>query len=322
MTFCILIISGDQEEMINQKEPHPKTRNTTDFDDIFEQLPPLVSHEYIRLLESPEGEKIPPEVLVRAYRQLCNDSHRDGMKATFRALTKSGNLRKIRGFIKEIVPPEQHKLDSDDLEQMTWSRIFKTLPTERGAFAEIEWFAFAKQRAIEAWRDEFGRDGGRLKTKSGKETVTIRIADAASAVKDTFAEKSLENLTPFDTMSVDEAAEAAPWHAGLRNNQLPLIEKIISETIAKIEEPFLKWLAEDQFGGDPSPISGDRSKTGKVPLTDQTGFNRDQISKGIRIIKGRLAGALLANKDLNCDVKWLKKFTKNTNKSTKKQTKS
>jgi len=313
---------GRQEEMINQKEPLPKLRKTVDYDALFKQLPPLKSRDYIRLLESPDGEKIPPEVLAHCYRQLCEANYREGMEATFRVLTQNGNLRKLRRFIRKMIPPEQNKFDSEDLEQKAWAKIWITLPTKRGGFAENNWLVFAKQRVIDAWNEEFGKKGSKLKTKIGKEKVPIRIAGTGSSGNQHSGEKNAENVDPFERITVDEAAEAAPWHAGLKENEIPLIEKIILETIEKIEEPFLKRLAMDQFGEDPSPISGDRSKSGKAPLTEQTGFERDYISRRIRVIRARLAGALKANKDLKFDPEWLKKFIQNKNKSIKKQTRS
>lgn len=306
--------------MISQKEPLPKVRKTVDYDTLFGQLPPLKSYEYIRLMEEPEGEKIPPEVLARAYRQLCNANHREGMEATFRVLTQNGNLRKLRRFIRNMIPPAQNTFDSEELEQKAWVKIWQTLPTSRGAYAEINWLAFAKQRVLEAWTEEFGKKGSKLKIKIGKEKVPLRMISSVGSKNNPNNEKTIEEQDLFEEISIDETVEVAPWHAGIKENEIPLIEKIIKETIDKIPDPLLKKLAIDQFGDNPSPISGDRSKTGKIPLTEQTRFDKDFIRRRIEDVRARLAAALETNSYFEFDEEIIRKIYKKYNKSIKKQT--
>lgn len=308
--------------MINQEESIPEERKINDHDALFKQLPPLKSHEYIRLLEGPDAAKIPPEVLARCYRQLCKANHREGMEATFWALTRSGNLRKLRNFINRMIPPDQHKFDSEDLEQKTWAKIWKTLPTKRGDYAETNWLVFVKQRIIEAFNEEFGKKGSKLKCKIGKEKVPIKQVGSTGTRNSRQGDNATETYDLLEAFSLDQTSDAAPWHAGLKKNEIELIEKIIEETIKKIPDDFLRDLAEDQFGGDPSPISGDRSKTGKMPLTEKTGFSKDYISRRIQDIRARLAAALETNEYLQFDEEIIRKIYKKYNKSAKKQTKS
>jgi hypothetical protein len=305
--------------MINQEESLPEERETDKYDALFKQLPPLKSHDYIRLLEGPDVEKIPPEVLARCYRQLCAANHREGMEITFRALTRNGNLRKLRRFINKMSHLDQNKFDSEDLEQKAWIKIWTTLPTSRGAYAEINWLVFAKQRIVEAFDEEFGKKASKLKVKIGEENVLIKLVGSIDSQN---SENSNETYDLFEIISSDEAADAAPGHARLTANEIPLIEKIIRETINKIPDDFLRKLAEDQFGGNPSPISGDRSKTGKIPLTEQFGFDRDYISRRIHDVRVRLAAALKTNSHLEFDDEIIQKIFKKYNKSVKKQTRS
>lgn len=309
--------------MTNRKKIIPRRSKLEDYQALFEQLPPLGSKEYIRLMEDASSASVPPQVLARAYRQLCQASNRAGMEATLERLVQKKNLRNIRGFVKNKIPPEQGWFLEDDLEQETWKQILKVLPTERGAMAETAWTAFCVQRMIDAWREAFGREGRRLTMKIGNERVTITKAkavasDSEQSIEESFGEENLE-INPVEDLGEDEAISSAfSWHVGLKESQIALIEEIIEKTIDKIQEPLLKQIAIDQFGDDPSPISSGTSAGGKPPLTEQTNLSRHQIARRIAVVRRILAGNILANKELKIDKSWLKKFTsrgKKTNKS-------
>jgi hypothetical protein len=86
------------------------------------------------------------------------------------------------------------------------------------------------------------------------------------------------------------------------------VEKIIVRTIQTMNDPLMKAVALDQFSANPSPISAARTPDGRVPLTEQTGASRFQISRALRNAKSRLAAALLADPELPVDTQWLRQF--------------
>lgn len=309
--------------MTNLKTISPRTKKNHDYGTLFEQLPPLGSEEYIRLMDDAKSSaKIPPQVLARAYRQLCQANNEAGMKATLRRLVQKRNLGTVIGSIRNKIPPEQSWFSEDDLVQETWTQILKVLPTERGAGAETAWISFCYQRMIDAWRENFGREGERLQIKIGGELIPITKAKAVASdgeqtAGESFIEES-DKTNPAEVMSEDEALTfASAWHVGLKEGQVSLIEEIIDRTIDKIQEPLLKQIAIDQFGDDPSPISSGTSAAGKPPLTELTGLSRHQIARKIATLRGVLAGNIRADKKLKIDTDWLIKFI-SPDKKTKK----
>lgn len=291
---------------------------------LFDELPPLGSEAYIRLMDDAESAKIPPQVLARAYRQLCQANNEAGMKATLNRLLQKRNLSKIIGSMRNKVPPEQSWFDEDDLLQDTRREIMRVLPTDRGAGAETAWVSFAYQCMIDAWRKSFGRKGARLKMKIGTERVTVTKARAVATDSENGADGGFpdpeDEINPVEALSNEEASAAAfHWHVGLSQDQTELIEKIVKKTIDKIQEPLLRQIAADQFGDDPSPISGGTSDGGKPPLTEQTGLDRHTIARRINTVRRILAGNIRAAKELKVDTDWLKKFIGGSKKTKNKK---
>ncbi|HEX8247422.1 MAG TPA: hypothetical protein VF599_04500 [Pyrinomonadaceae bacterium] len=290
-----------------------RTRNSEDYQALFEQLPRLGSDEYISLMENKSSASIPPQVLARAYRQLCQAKNEAGMKATLERLLQKKNLSKVISLIRNKIPPEQGWFLDEDLIQDTRIQIMKVLPTERGSLAETAWVTFCAQRMIDAWRENFGREGERLTLKLGGERVSITKAKAAASGSEQSSEEGNgeeeDEVNPAESLGEDEALSTAfSWHVGLKKSQISLVEEIIERTIDKIQEPLLKQIAIDQFGDDPSPISSGRSENGKPPLTEQTGLSRHQIARRIATIRSVLAGNIRADKELKIDTDWLRKF--------------
>ena len=302
--------------MTNQKKGLPRTILLRDYQALFDELPPLGSEEYICLMEDTNGAEIPPQVLARAYRQLCQAKNERGMKATFDRIAQGKNLKSVRTIIKNIIPAEQDWFLENDLEQETWMQILKVLPTDRGAMAETAWVLFCKHRAIDAWRENFGREGRRLEVKIGGQYVKVRKAEVPSADSEKNGEETFEQTVASEIDGTGATNSEIPisyfaWREGLERDQIPLIEELIAKTIDKIEEPLLKQIAIDQFGDDPSPISSGVSENGKPPLTVQTDLDRHTIARKIKKVRKILAGNLLANKEFEFDIAWLRKFVRN-----------
>lgn len=302
--------------MTKQKTGSTPTILPQNHQSLFDELPPLGSEEYIHLMEDTNGAEIPPQVLARAFRQLCQAKNEGGMKATFNRMAQGKNLKSVRTIIKNIIPSEQDWFLENDLEQETWMQIWKVLPTDRGAMAETAWVLFCKHRTIDAWRENFGREGRRLEVKVGGQYVKVRKAKAPTFDSEKNGEDTFEQIVTRENDGIGTVNSEMPisyfaWRDGLEKNQIPLIEELVAKTIDKIEEPLLKQIAVDQFGDDPSPISSGFSKNGKPPLTEQTNLDRHTIARKIKDIRRILAGNLLADKELEFDAAWLRKFVRN-----------
>lgn len=293
-------------EMSNQRESS-KESHRAPYEAIFAALPPLDSPEYLEHLKTTPASELPPQVLARAYRQLCGAKREDAMRATLDRLLTVDYLKSIRRLALQQVPPNQGWYGVDDLVQAALAEIVAVLPSERGAFAEIAWVRFCTNCFEDAWRRINGRHGEKLEIKIGDERVPITfVKPNPDDIGGADAEDADEEM-PDDPVEATDGS-AAPWHVGVKESELPVVEKIIEDTIAGIADSVMRRVAEDHFGDDPSPISSGTSAGGKPPLTEQTGLSRHQLTRMLKNLRGRLAGALLTDPKLRVDRKWLRKF--------------
>lgn len=268
------------------------------FDVIFEALPPLDSPEYLEYLQTATASELPPQILARAFRQLCAAGAEQAADQTLARLlgddSKYGYLKVVHHLAWQQLPEGQNWEDKDDLFQAAVMEIVRILPTKSGALAERAWVLFCQHCFEDAWRRIHGRRGEKLRIKFDEPSINQESGEMSDPVEET------------------DGSEA-PWHVGVRESDLPWIEEVIIRTIANIADPLTRLVAEDQFGADPSPISSGLSATGRPLLTEQLGASRYQISRALRRAKGRLAGALLADKEHKVDREWLQKFIGNDN---------
>jgi hypothetical protein len=157
--------------------------------------------------------------------------------------------------------------------------------------ATTAWVAFVRQRFEDARRRLYGRRGEK---------------DPAGRVEAVLSDEGDEYIDPID--GVD--GSSAVWHVMLRESNLPWLEDFIQQTADEISDPLIRYVAIDQFGNDPSPISAGKSAGGKRPLTEQLGLDRYQISRALRAAKARLAAALMAQKERELNADWLREFVK------------
>jgi hypothetical protein len=229
------------------------------------------------------------------------------MRATLDRLLIPANLRRIRRLAQKQVPINQASHGADDLVQAALAEMVTVLPTERGALAETAWVLFCERVFADAWRKIFGKDGVRLTLKIGDERVPITYAkpdpDGVGGSNEGRDTKEM----PEDPVEVTDGS-AAPWHAGVKKSDLPIVERIIEETISALPDAVMRHVAEDQWGEDPSPVSSGTSKGGKPPLTERTGLSRHQLARMLRNLRSRLAGALLAEEKITVDTEWLRQF--------------
>ncbi len=302
--------------MKSQREQSPEEFRRTSFEALFAALPPLGSPEYLQYLKTARPEALPPQVLARAYRQLCSAKREDAMRATLDRLLIPANLRRIRHLAKQQVPINQNSHGADDLAQAALTEIVTVLPTERGVLAETAWVLFCERVFADAWRKIFGKDGARLTIKLGDERVPITYAKPdPDSVGGSYDGGDTKEVSEDPVEATD--GSAAPWHAGVKESDLPIVERVIEDTIAALPDDLMRRVAGDQWGDDPSPISAGTSKGGKPPLTEQTGLDRHRLARMLKNLRSRLAGALLAEEKITVDTEWLRKFVGGERSSTR-----
>jgi DNA-directed RNA polymerase specialized sigma24 family protein len=248
-------------------------------DAIYQALPPLGTDEYLRHITEAPTDALPPQVLVRAYRELAKagPSMAEAANRTFKRLTrKKGERFEYLGpmvvFLYNRVPRNQYAVDLDDLVQDAVIIMLRALPTDRGRFGEESWHTFARQCAYTAWQAHVGRKGERQeppRDEPSRDSETGRWSDPLERARES---DSADNVLDVDTHT------------------------FLAEVIAAIPDPFLRAVAEDQWlSGDPSPDSGKgTSEGGKRSLMKQFGKTRDSIIRARRIVEARILAALEA----------------------------
>jgi hypothetical protein len=267
------------------------------FDAIFESLPPLDSPEYLALLNIATAAELPAQVLARAYRQLRRAGADAAAQATLVRLVANdhryGYLKSIRLLAARRVARGQYWYEAEDLIQAAIAEVVKTLISVRGSLAETAWVLFCRHCFEDGWRILNGRRGEKIRGERIEASVDAESDDV------------------FDPAEETDGA-AAPWHVSAEDSRLPWLEAFIRRTVSEFAEPLMRQVAEDQFGDDPSPISSGRSKTGKPPLTEQLGVDRFRISRALRNARARLAAALLAQREHEVDLDWLRERFRGT----------
>ncbi len=262
------------------------------FDAIFTNLPPLDSAEYLELLEKATVRELPAQVLVRAFRQLIKAGEVAAADATLVRLLADKRfdyLGLVRGRAGKIYAPGNYGNGPDDLLQETIHEVVRTLPTDRGAFAEVAWVKFLEQRFEDARRRLYGReydDGQPRRVEPYIDTETGEEGDPAEQV----------------------AGGLPPGVFGAGDEDMAWLGEFIRKTANEIVDPVVRYIAIDQWSDDPSPISAGTSEGGKPPLDKQLGVRRFRISRDLKKAKARLAAALMSQKDKDIRYEWLRKF--------------
>jgi DNA-directed RNA polymerase specialized sigma24 family protein len=242
---------------------------------IFQALPPLGSDEYLRHIADAPTDALPPQVLVRAYRELANagPSMMDAANRTFkRLIRKTGKRFEYLGpavdYLHDRIPRNQYFQDLEDLLQETMIIMANVLPTERGSFGEKSWFRFARQCANEAWRSRVGRKGEKQEPPRDEPAQDRQTGEWSNPL-----ERAREGDAKDNGVEVD-------------------VHAFLAEVIATIPDPFLRAVAVDQhLSGEPSPDSG---KGDKPSLSVQFGKSRYSIMRARNAIKARILAALEA----------------------------
>jgi DNA-directed RNA polymerase specialized sigma24 family protein len=263
------------------------------FDAIFKGLPALDSPGYRELIDNAPVNELPAQVLARAFRELIASGSHEAAEATLLRLVADKRfdyLGIVRRLANQHVVKGTYSYDADDLIQETIAEIVKTLPTARGAVAEGAWVLFIRHRFEDARRKLYGRRGEK---------------DPAGRVEPSRDQETGEIVDPVE--EIDGAL--ADWHVQLRESKESWLQDFVRRTAGAIVDPLIRYVAIDQFGDDPSPISAGTSEGGKAPLTEQLGIDRFKISRALKSAKRRLAAELMTQNEPDVDVEWLRKFT-------------
>lgn len=253
-------------------------------DEIFQALPPLGSDDYVAHISGANRRALPPEVLVRALRQLPPKS--PAYTATLlRLLRQSGDTWDyFRPLMAEARRRAVGSHDYKDVLQDALGKILEVLPTKKGAFAEKAWHAFCRQQAIDAWRERFGRRGERLPKE-----------DAVGAGEADDEEESVESPE-----SVFEVEVLPPWHVELGNGNTERIEQTARVVVETIPDEFVREVANRAWFENMRPKISGKAKGDSVPLTELfPGKTRYQIQRALRQADAQLAAALLSHEEID-----------------------
>lgn len=260
------------------------------YETIFAALPPLDSPEYLHLLDTATASELPAPILAKSFRQLASAGVDAPTRATLERLVASSHreayLLVVRKLARQRVARGQYAYDAEDLFQEAIKEIVRTLPTERGAFAETNWVTFCKHCFEDGWRNLNGRRGEKIRG----ERVEAVTGPESGIVND----------------PLEVTGDFIPWHIVMRQSKVPWLEDFVRRTVSEFKDPLMRRVAEDQFGPDPSPISAGRSEMDKSPLTEQLGVDRYRISRALKQARAKLFAALIKQKEKELDLDWLR----------------
>jgi DNA-directed RNA polymerase specialized sigma24 family protein len=246
----------------------------------FQALPPLDSSEYLEYIRGADKVDLPPEVLVRAFRQLPPESK--ASKATLQRLFQRRNNQwdyfvPLVAFARRQ-SKKAKRGEYEDLLQDALRQIVQSLPTARGQFAERSWHAYCRRELSEAWRQRYGRRGERFPPE---EPLTVSDPNEGT-----------------DVMSLLSAPP--PWHGTVQDTCVPRIEEIARRVLGEIEDEFVRAVAQEAWFKKERPNISGRSKPGEDPplTTIFPGNDRFKITRALRHADSQLAAALLAETGL------------------------
>lgn len=224
---------------------------------------------YVR--RAPKGA-FSAEALAADYRAACETGRTEARDAAASRLFAAdadrdlddGFLRVVRNEAKKIARVRRD-LQPGDFVRMILDEIRETLPTNRGAHAEVGWDDFCFQRSKDVARRELAQK---------------RLRNVHDPLPDGHARTGTAGPDP-------EVVEAL-WAT-------------VESAADEIPDPALRLVARDQFGPHPSKKSGDRWRhpvTGKPSLLvqldwEQTRENRDRVYTLIKRARAVIRAELL-----------------------------
>lgn len=260
-------------------------------DDLYQRLPRLDSEEYVTYVTNAPRSDLPPEVLVRAFRQLPLES--EAAHATIERLVRHTGTRweylqpvvKLARDRARVMLAENRGAPADihqDLLQDALLRIIRILPTPRGEFAEIAWTAFTVTQSKDAWRERYGRRYERLEPHRGS-------LDRSADMED-------EDRDPLDLIPNEQSI----WPAMVSDDQSAEIETIAQRVAEGINDPFVRDVAFAVWFSNERPQTSGVATPGQLPTLQQRfpDKSRDQINRALVKADSLLAAELLSDQNL------------------------
>ncbi len=253
------------------KKPYLDARQV---DELFGKVKPLTSSEYIDQLKTASAAELPPQVLVRAYRQLPKDS-RAAQATLDRLLAKDdkyGYLAPLRKAAARRISDNDF-FSEDDLVEETVREMAKALGGARGKGADLYWIKFIYQRLEDGYRSLNGRRGERA------DPIKVR---------------RWENEEGRLVNPADEAARGgATWHGNIEEDNQQWIEDFVEREIEEIEHPQIREVARELFRADPPSM---------VELAERMGVDRRKIAECRDAARARLLAALKMQDERDIDL--------------------
>lgn len=273
--------------------PEPDARTYEERNEaIYRGLPPLDSPEYLRLLETAKPEALPAEVLVRVYRQLCQaEPYGEAARATIERLLvrhQAYYFRKVRFLASKETGGSKNWIDAEDMVHDVVVKVCEVLLRERGRHAETNWVVFTFNLYMDVWREYHGREGAKTRAERGE-----------------YDEDGISLRSDFEELA-RYVEGAGPRHSGF--DQTARMKAVVAEMVAKIPDPFLRRVAEDQFGTDPTPISSRRKEDSYKTLSGKLGVSRHVVERALRQARKLAGAALLADPTLDLKEEWIRHF--------------
>jgi len=270
------------------KRTNEQTVERPSVEELFQRLPPLGSDEYLQHIRTATTMDLPPEVLVRAFRQLPPEAPaaRATQERLFRRVgSRWEYLGPLAARARRQAKAQQAKSRADeykDLLQDALMRILSVLPTSRGELAERGWNAFCHIAFSDAWRKRYGRRGEKLRW--------VRM-DPDSSPTDGGEKHDL--IDQLDN-------EKSPWRVVWEHEQSERIEAIVASVASSITDPLARQIALAAWGCGQRPKTSGKVVAGREPPLNARfpGKSRHQINRALRDVDSRLAEALLADPSL------------------------
>jgi hypothetical protein len=273
--------------MENEPDTEKPARRSV-IEQIFHQLPPLGSQEYLELLKIAPPADLPAEVLVRAYRQLPLGSAA-GRATLDRLVGRTESRWHYLGFVAWLArqqfdtqATQDRATEYEDLMQDAITRIIEVLHGPRGAYGETSWTVFCSQQFRDVWRRRYGRrKGTKLKRLAAQRiSPTPPGEDERNTIYDLATDKSL-------------------WPTILDAGRSKRIETIAQQVMASLDDPLARQVAQALWSGERPKTSGSGTAAAGPSLMQQfPGKSRDQLNRLIQRLDSTLAAALLADKTL------------------------
>lgn len=269
------------------------------FHELYAALPPLLSRDYLAHLRAAGAADLPPQVLVRAYRELRASPQPDAQQAADETLERLLGrddeyhyLSAVWRLARKHRWQYDHVMSVEDLVQETAMRMVIALDSPKGEFAAQAWVEFSQQVFWDTVDQRFGRHFKRVQRVRPQEPAL----EAGGCWSD-------------PTAHID-AVDAGPYH-GRVSSPVPWLEEFLARRIPEIfPDPVERYLAEDFF--DPSPVSGARHRDGKPPLTEQlrqrfpdVELGRDAVNRKLKKVRTRLKAELMSQREyVHDDLEW------------------